>query len=99
MICPKFLKRKVYDDALTQICEYLDINQVIMKLQDVDKLKMVLLDRKQRLIFDNLPKPGIEGRAKSNSFLTMNSMKKIKIEDDYLKRCPSNYTFYSMAIL
>ena len=58
--------RKAYDDALNEIHGYLDINQLITKLQDVDKLKMILLDANQRFVFDNLPKPGIEGNSKTN---------------------------------
>ena len=58
----------------------MDIRNIINRLQDVDKLKLVLLDEKQRQIFDNLPKPGIMGNSQApiKSFLTMEMINKSK---------------------
>lgn len=90
LLCPRIMGRKAYDDALNEIYEYLDINSLITKLQDVDKLKMILLDANQRFVFDNLPKPGIEGNSKTNSNLTMYSIKKTKFKEN---QKPGNYAF------
>lgn len=46
------------------IYEYLDIRYIIARLQDIDKLKAVLLDKKQRKIFDSTPKLAIRGKSK-----------------------------------
>ena len=35
------------------------IENIIRRLQDVDKLKIVLFDKSQRKMFEQLPKPGI----------------------------------------
>ena len=37
--------------------EYLDIRKIIKRLQDLDKLKMVLLTEDQRRLFEHIPKP------------------------------------------
>lgn len=66
------MKHKIYDEALSDLNEYLDINRIITKLQDIDKLKIILLDEKQRFIFDNIPKPGIRGESLAKCNFTMN---------------------------
>ena len=50
--------------AIKYIYEYLDIRYIIARLQDVDKLKVVLLDKKQRKIFETIPKLAIRGKSK-----------------------------------
>lgn len=42
----------------------MDIQNIIKRLQDIDKLKLVLFDDKQRRVFDILPKPGIALKLK-----------------------------------
>ena len=60
--CPSFLKNKAYAKAMKSISEYMDIEKIIKRLQDVDKLKMLLLDDNQIKVFEILPKPGISAR-------------------------------------
>ena len=39
--------------------EYLNIRNIIRRLQDIDKLKLVLLNENQNMLFDFIPKPGV----------------------------------------
>ena len=59
------MKNQVYSKALDHIYEYMGIENIIKRLQDVDKLKMVLIDKNQRKIFEHLPKPGITKKPSS----------------------------------
>lgn len=74
MVFPNLAKMKVYSEAFKNLYEYIDIKNIIRKLQDIDKLKMVLLDEKQRNAFEMLPKPGIGKKKIRNSSLTMESI-------------------------
>ena len=56
--------------AIKYIYEFLDIQHIIARLQDVDKLKAVLLDKKQRKIFDTIPKQSIRNKPKAKKSLT-----------------------------
>lgn len=53
IFCFKFLKNSSYKQALDNVMEYIDIKHIIKRLQDIDKLKLVLFDEKQREVFDN----------------------------------------------
>ena len=93
LVCPKFCKDKAYDEALNNLYEYMDIHNIIKRLQDVDKLKLVLLDENQRRVFDNLPKPGIIGRAmRSKSVFTMETINKGK-KQGLRRRSKAKYEF------
>ncbi|KAM3140759.1 hypothetical protein pb186bvf_007164 [Paramecium bursaria] len=50
-------KRKQYDFASQKMEKSLDILYIIKKIQEIDKLKMILLDSSQIKLFDYLPKP------------------------------------------
>ena len=50
----------------------MDIRYIIARLQDVDKLKVILLDKKQRKIFDTIPKFSIRGKSKTKKRETLN---------------------------
>ena len=43
-----------------RIDERLDIFNMMKKLREIDKLKALLLDKEQLILFDNLPKPILE---------------------------------------
>ena len=47
--------------------QYMDFKHIIEKLQEIDKLKLVLLNKKQRKIFDNIPKIGIHAKMKQKT--------------------------------
>ena len=47
--------------------EYLDIRKIISRLQDLDKLKMILLTEDQRRLFEYLPKPDVVDSKKKFS--------------------------------
>ena len=71
-LCPTFKKESSYGSAIKYIYEYLDIRYIIARLQDVDKLKVILLDKKQRKIFDTIPKFSIRGKSKTKKRETLN---------------------------
>ena len=74
-LCPNLIKQKVYDDAFRNLYEYMDIKNIIKRLQDIDKMKLILFDEKQRKLFEILPKPGITGNLrKKTTYLTMDSL-------------------------
>ena len=49
--------RYFYQMGSKHLHEYLDIRKIIKRLQDLDKLKMVLLTEDQRRLFEHIPKP------------------------------------------
>ena len=55
--------------------EYLDIRKIIKRLQDLDKLKMILLTEDQRRFFEYLPKPDV---VDSKNKLSIDSILKYK---------------------
>ena len=71
-------KRKTYTKAISNLGEFIDIKNIIRRLQDIDKLKLILLDDNQRRIFEAIPKPGINNThskpSNSGSFLTMSTI-------------------------
>ena len=81
---------------MQNVNEYIDIENIIKRLQDVDKLKMVLLDENQRKVFELLPKPGFVGDDKqlTSSVHTLESItlerKKKRFPKHSLKFLPAN---------
>ena len=67
--------RTFYQKGSQNLHEYLDIRNVIKRLQDLDKLKMILLDEDQRRIFELIPKPAI---VDSKNMLSLKSINKYK---------------------
>ena len=51
--------RIFYQKGSRRLHEYLDIRNIIKILQDLDKLKMILLTDDQRKIFEYIPKPDV----------------------------------------
>ena len=47
--------------------EYLDIRKIIKRLQDLDKLKTILLNENQRKLFEFIPKPDVLNNIESNN--------------------------------
>ena len=37
------------------------MKNIIRRLQDIDKLKLIIFDKRQLKLFENIPKPGIGG--------------------------------------
>lgn len=75
MMFPDFTNEKIYSNAFKNLYEYMDIKNIIKRLQDIDKLKMILFDERQRNVFEILPKPGI-GNQENNSYFSMETIKK-----------------------
>lgn len=53
--------------GLRNLHEYMDITTLIKRLQDLDKLKAILLTEHQKVLFECIPKPAILGRSINNS--------------------------------
>lgn len=44
----------------------MDIKNIINRLQDIDKLKLVVFSENQRVLFDSVPKPAAMGKLRRN---------------------------------
>lgn len=86
LICPDHKAKDAYSKALMNLTEYIDITNIIKRLQDIDKLKMVLFNNKQRKIFECIPKPGVCGIKGQNTqisrFWTIDVIQKCKKKPD-----------------
>jgi len=56
---PFLYKKTIYYKAISNIIEYMDISNIIRRLQDIDKMKFILFDEEQRRYFEMIPKPAI----------------------------------------
>ena len=70
--------RMFYEKGAKNLHEYLDIRKIIKRLQDLDKLKMILLNDDQRKLFEHIPKPQIIDTA---NVLSMESINKYKSKE------------------
>ena len=79
LICPATTGNLVYKKALKNIYEYIGIENIIKRLQDIDKLKLILFNKEQRKFFEQLPKPGVARNiSKKDSSFTIDSIVKSK---------------------
>lgn len=53
-------KNKIADQIYREMASYLDVIQMIKKINEIEILKSMLLDTNQRILFDNLYKPKIK---------------------------------------
>ena len=58
------MKLKRFEKAISAIQEKLDISYILKKFYELDKLKMLILDKDQYHLFEYLPKPMILKSAK-----------------------------------
>lgn len=93
--------RAFYKNGAKNLHEYLDISKIIKRLQDLDKLKMILLNEEQRRLFEYLPKPDVVDKNKKFSLASflrfkdkskrrsknfLNSLKSIVADNDPVNR-------------
>lgn len=79
LVCPTITQNLVYKKALKNISEYIGIENIIKRLQDIDKLKLILFNKEQRIFFEQLPKPGIAKNLDNKDFsYTIDSIIKSK---------------------
>lgn len=93
LICPCFFKNSAYTEALNNLEDYMDIKNLIRRMQDVDKIKMILFDENGLQEFENLPKPiGKTKKNKENSNLSHRRISEAIERSLYLKsvRCILN---------
>ena len=79
-------KIKILKIAQRKVEDALDISTILQKLQEIDKLKMILLNQKQRMLFNLIAKPEIhleelKGNETAGLQISKN-MKKIEEVDD-----------------
>ena len=66
-----------YGLALQNLYEYVDIRKMIQRFQDIDKLKLILLNETQRKLFEFIPKPTVGVLSKrTNKRLTLEMVQK-----------------------
>ena len=87
--------RRFYQSGYKHLHEYLDIRKIIKRLQDLDKLKMVLLNEDQRSVFECLPKPDVIDARNKLSMESINKYRK-SVKTRKLTKNISN-TMKSMA--
>ena len=83
-------KQKIYKKSRYLLNEYIDVKKIIQRLQDIDKLKNILLNNSQRFLFDRIPKPEIVdnltiNEKKSISLNPLANQKKNMPEQSYLE--------------
>ena len=66
-LLPSKKLRDFYDKGAKRLHEYLDIRKIIKRLQDLDKLKTILLNENQRKLFEFIPKPDVLNNIESNN--------------------------------
>ncbi|CAD8185037.1 unnamed protein product [Paramecium pentaurelia] len=71
--CKKGGKRDLINFSMSKITHTLDITYIIKKLQEIDKLKLILLNSDQIKLFDYLPKPklGLHMKASENEYCSI----------------------------
>ncbi|CAD8044846.1 unnamed protein product [Paramecium primaurelia] len=71
--CRKGGKRDLINFSMGKITHTLDITYIIKKLQEIDKLKLILLNSDQIKLFDYLPKPklGLHMKASENEYCSI----------------------------
>lgn len=74
-LLPSKKTRMFYQKGSKHLHEYLDIRKIIKRLQDLDKLKMVLLSDEQRRLFEYIPKPDV---LDANNKFSLESITKYK---------------------
>ena len=67
--------RMFYQKGAKHLYEYMDIRKIIKRLQDLDKLKIILLTKDQRKLFEYIPKPDV---IDSNHLLSLESITRYK---------------------
>ena len=67
--------RMFYLKGSKYLHEYMDIRRIIKRLQDLDKLKMILLTEDQRKLFECIPKPGVDDSINEFSLKSINKFK------------------------
>ena len=68
--------RMFYQNGSKHLYEYMDIRRIIKRLQDLDKLKTILLTEDQRKLFECIPKPEVPDSNNKFSLDTPNEFKK-----------------------
>ena len=82
--------KRFYNKGSQNLHEYLDIRKIIKRLQDLDKLKMILLNEDQQRLFERIPKPDVLDPKSKLSVESINKYKYKKGQSKTISRKPSN---------
>ena len=88
-LLPSKDKRIFYQKGAKHLHEYLDIRKIIKRLQDLDKLKMILLTENQRRLFELIPKPDVvdsKNKLSLESLIKYQKKKTIEKEGQYISK-------------
>ena len=77
-ICYRDERIVLLDRAIKMLKQDTDIVSVLEKLQDIDKLKKLILNTDQLFVFNYTPKPVVRARRNENT-----NMVKFQSEDDH----------------
>ncbi|CAD8125302.1 unnamed protein product [Paramecium sonneborni] len=89
--CARGKKQQLISYSMNKINNSLDITYIVKKLQEIDKLKMILLSPDQIKLFDFLPKPNID--LNSNNKLSYFSI--LKSEQSELEKAIEAQTAFN----
>lgn len=74
-------EKELFEKSKKLLYGYIDIKGIIKRLQEVDKLKNVLLNDSQRFFFDLIPKPEVSCKQnKKNSLFGIENIVKIRLK-------------------
>ena len=82
--------RIFYQQGFKQLHEYLDIRKIIKRMQDIDKLKTILLNPDQRKLFEFIPKPDVIASTNKLSFENTLKVKKRNFNSGKLSNTLTN---------
>lgn len=98
-VFPRWSKDEAYNKAIKFVNQYMDLRTLIEKLQDIDRIKYIIFDKKQRKVFDNLPKVELGSPTKMKSSVTSSKrlsfigLTKVKKEPTFLMNKIDKYKF------
>ena len=89
--------KNFYDKGSKSLNEYLDIIKIVKRMQDIDKLKMILLNENQLKLFETIPKPDIlsDNQKKSSKKIFQKASKKYFQVNNVIMRSPDQLKIFN----
>ena len=89
--------KNFYDKGSKSLNEYLDIIKIVKRMQDIDKLKMILLNENQLKLFETIPKPDIltDNQKKSSKKIFQKASKKYFQANNENMRSPDQLKIFN----
>lgn len=67
--CYKDMEKSKYQEGKKKLRSELCVARLLIKMREIDRLKAILFDQEQRVLFDNLPKPDVLAPKESENAL------------------------------